>query len=155
MRPTITRLPAQIREVANAGLGRSDVLAFWFGESDEVTPEPIREAAARFAAAPARPSTRTTSACPNCARRIARLRQRRCTAPVDVDRIAVTSSGVNALMLAMQVLVDAGDEVVAVVPVWPNLTGAAGDPGRAGHARAAAPDARAPGGSTWTRCSPR
>ena len=32
------------------------------------------------------------------------------------------SSGVNALMLAMQALAGAGDEVVAVVPVWPNLT---------------------------------
>ena len=37
------------------------------------------------------------------------------------DRIAVTSSGVTALMTAMQLLVDAGDEVVVVVPVWPNL----------------------------------
>src|SRR5690606_35236369 len=35
---------------------------------------------------------------------------------------AVTSGGVNALMLAVQALVDAGDEVVAVTPVWPNLT---------------------------------
>jgi aspartate/methionine/tyrosine aminotransferase len=34
----------------------------------------------------------------------------------------VTAGGVNALMLAMQALVDAGDEVVAVTPVWPNLT---------------------------------
>jgi aspartate/methionine/tyrosine aminotransferase len=33
----------------------------------------------------------------------------------------VTSGGVNALMLAVQALVDAGDEVVAVTPVWPNL----------------------------------
>jgi len=41
---------------------------------------------------------------------------------VDVERIAVTSSGVNALMLAMQLLAGAGDEVVAVVPLWPNLT---------------------------------
>ncbi len=29
---------SKIREVANAGMGRSDVLPFWFGESDEVTP---------------------------------------------------------------------------------------------------------------------
>ena len=39
MRPTIADLPtSKIREVANAGLGRNDVLAFWFGESDEATP---------------------------------------------------------------------------------------------------------------------
>ncbi|MFM7332487.1 MAG: pyridoxal phosphate-dependent aminotransferase, partial [Brachymonas sp.] len=36
---------SKIREVANAGLGREGVLPFWFGESDEVTPEFIREAA--------------------------------------------------------------------------------------------------------------
>jgi aspartate/methionine/tyrosine aminotransferase len=41
---------------------------------------------------------------------------------VKADRIAVTSGGVNALMLAVQALVEAGDEVVAVTPVWPNLT---------------------------------
>ena len=29
---------SMIRQVANAGMGRSDVLKFWFGESDEVTP---------------------------------------------------------------------------------------------------------------------
>ena len=46
MREAIHNLEAsKIREVANAGLGRSDVLAFWFGESDEVTPEVIRQAA--------------------------------------------------------------------------------------------------------------
>jgi aspartate/methionine/tyrosine aminotransferase len=41
---------------------------------------------------------------------------------VGVERIAVTSSGVSALMIAMQALAGPGDEVVAVVPVWPNLT---------------------------------
>ncbi len=46
MRPIIQNLEAsKIREVANAGMGRSDVLAFWFGESDEVTPDFIRQAA--------------------------------------------------------------------------------------------------------------
>ena len=36
---------SRIREVANAGMGLPDVLKFWFGESDEVTPDFIREAA--------------------------------------------------------------------------------------------------------------
>ena len=46
MRQAIDRLQGSlIREIANAGMGRADVLAFWFGESDEVTPEPIRRAA--------------------------------------------------------------------------------------------------------------
>ena len=41
---------------------------------------------------------------------------------VAVNRLAITSGGVNALIVAMQALIDAGDEVVAVTPVWPNLT---------------------------------
>jgi hypothetical protein len=36
LRPLIDQLPAsKIREVTNAALDRSDVLPFWFGESDE------------------------------------------------------------------------------------------------------------------------
>ena len=36
---------SKIREVANAGMGLSDVLAFWFGEPDQITPSLIRDAA--------------------------------------------------------------------------------------------------------------
>ena len=46
MRSVVAELEeSRIREVANAGMGRDDMLAFWFGESDEVTPGFIREAA--------------------------------------------------------------------------------------------------------------
>ena len=46
LRQTVLDLEeSRIREVANAGMGRPDVLAFWFGESDEVTPEVVRQAA--------------------------------------------------------------------------------------------------------------
>ena len=41
--------------------------------------------------------------------------------PVQAAQVAVTSAGVNALMLASQLLVDPGDRVVEVVPLWPNL----------------------------------
>ncbi|MDQ6680688.1 MAG: pyridoxal phosphate-dependent aminotransferase [Pseudomonadota bacterium] len=121
MRPVIENLPgSKIREVANAGIGRSDVLAFWFGESDEPTPEFIREAAVHsigagetfYAHNLGLPELREA-----LARYVGALHR-----PVTPQRIAVTSSGVNALMLAMQALVGAGDEVVAIVPVWPNLT---------------------------------
>ena len=121
MRNLVDELPgSKIREVANAALGRSDVLAFWFGESDEPTPAFIRDAAAASLAAGETfyshnlglPELREAVAGYTSA-----LHGR-----VDADRIAVTSSGVSALMLATQALVGAGDEVVAVVPVWPNIT---------------------------------
>ncbi len=121
MRDVISALPgSKIREVANAGLGRDDVLVFWFGESDEVTPEPIRQAAADSLA---RGETFYSHnlGLPELRQAIADYASA-LHGPIGADRIAVTSSGVTALMLAMQMLLSAGDEVVAVVPVWPNLT---------------------------------
>jgi aspartate/methionine/tyrosine aminotransferase len=121
MRPEIESLPAsRIREVANAGIGRSDVLAFWFGESDEVTPATLRDAAVASLQAGETFYSHNLGL-PELRQAIAAYTSRLHGA-VDMDRIAVTSSGVNALMLAQQMLAGAGDEVVAVVPVWPNLT---------------------------------
>ena len=125
MRQAVVNLEeSMIRQVANAGLGRSDVLTFWFGESDEVTPPFIRDAAAQslqngevfYSHNLGLPELREA-----IATYVTNLRTPG-AAPIGMDRIAVTSGGVNALMLAVQALVDAGDEVVAVTPVWPNLT---------------------------------
>jgi aspartate/methionine/tyrosine aminotransferase len=121
MRPTIDALPgSKIREVANAGLGRSDVLAFWFGESDEVTPESVRQAAAQSLTAGETFYSHNLGL-PELREAVARYAGR-LHGTISPDRIAITSSGVTGLMLAMQLLVGTGDEVVAVVPVWPNLT---------------------------------
>jgi len=120
MRQAIERLQGSlIREIANAGMGRADVLAFWFGESDEVTPELIRRAAIEslergetfYSQNLGLPELRDS-----LARYTSSLHP-----PVDAGRIVVTSGGVSGLMLASQTLVDAGDEVVVVTPVWPNL----------------------------------
>ena len=120
MRPVIAQLEAsKIREIANAGMGRKDVLAFWFGESDEVTPDVIRNAAIESL------QSGETFYAQNCG--LPELRASIAAyasalhGTVDAGRIAVTSGGVNALMIAVQALVDAGDEVVIVTPVWPNL----------------------------------
>ena len=110
---------SKIREVANAGIGRDDVLAFWFGESDEGTPDVVRQAAIDSIE---RGETFYSHnlGLPELREAVARYTSALHPA-VDASRIAITSGGVNALMLAVQALVDAGDEVVAVTPVWPNL----------------------------------
>jgi aspartate/methionine/tyrosine aminotransferase len=121
MRSAVINLEeSKIREVANAGMGRSDVLPFWFGESDEVTPDFIREAAI---ASLQRGETfyAHNLGLPELREAIAAYTSK-LHGPVGSERIAVTSGGVNALMLGMQALLDAGDEAVAVTPVWPNLT---------------------------------
>ncbi len=124
MRQAVLNLEeSMIRQVANAGMGRSDVLRFWFGESDEATPAFIRDAAAAslqqgetfYAQNLGLPELREAIA------RYASGLRREGAVTIGASRIAVTSGGVSALMLAVQALVDAGDEVVAVTPVWPNL----------------------------------
>ena len=110
---------SKIRELYNEGIGRKDVLAFWVGEPDEPTPQFIRDAAAASLAAGETfythnlgiPELRAA-----LGQYITRLHR-----PTAENQVAVTSSGVNALMLASQLLVDPGDRVVEVVPLWPNL----------------------------------
>ncbi|HEY1091936.1 MAG TPA: pyridoxal phosphate-dependent aminotransferase [Burkholderiaceae bacterium] len=121
MRELIQALPSsKIREVANAGIGRQDLLAFWFGESDQVTPAQVRDAASQslqrgetfYAHNLGLPELREAIA----------AYMSSLHGPIAAERIAVTSGGVNALMLAMQALVAPGEELIAVVPLWPNLT---------------------------------
>lgn len=110
---------SRIREVANSAMGAADVLAFWFGEPDRPTPAPIVAAAQSSLAAG------ETFYSPNLG--LPDLREALAAyvshwhRPVGMGRIAVTGSGVNALMLAGQALVGPGDRVVAVTPLWPNL----------------------------------
>ena len=115
---------SKIREVANAGLGRDDVLAFWFGEGDEVTPDFVRQAAidslqqgeTYYAHNLGLPALRQAISIHMSENHPGPHGQ-----GVSLDRVAVTAGGVNALMLAVQALVNPGDEVLAITPVWPNL----------------------------------
>src|SRR5690606_20272769 len=121
-RPAVQALSSSlIREVANAGMGREDVLPFWFGESDRPTPEFIR------AAAIASLSAGETFYSQNLGRPYLREAiaayltglHRTAIAP---GRIAAVGSGVSGLMLAAQTVLSPGDRVVAVTPLWPNIT---------------------------------
>src|SRR5260221_5241812 len=110
---------SKIRELVNAGQGRSDLLTFWVGEPDQPTPDFIREAGIDSIAAGevfythnlGIPSLRQA-----VAGYISGLHRE-----TSADEVAIVSSGVSALMLVSQLLVDPGDRVVEVVPLWPNL----------------------------------
>ncbi|MFO1315843.1 MAG: pyridoxal phosphate-dependent aminotransferase [Burkholderiales bacterium] len=110
---------SQIREVANEGMNDPGVLPFWFGEPDEVTPAFIRDAAA---ASLARGETFYTQnfGIPELreaiAAYVAALHR-----PTAAANVAVTASGMSALMLVVEALVAPGDRVVVVTPMWPNL----------------------------------
>ena len=119
-RPAVRALTAsKIRELYNEGLGNPNVLPFWVGEPDEPTPDFIRKAGSASIAAGELFYTHNLG--------IPELREALAAyisglhRKVGLDQIAVTTAGVNALMLASQLLVDPGDRVVQVVPLWPNL----------------------------------
>jgi aspartate aminotransferase len=111
--------PSLVRAVANAAMGRDDVLPFWFGESDQPTPPFIRDAAIAslhagetfYAENLGRPYLREA-----ISTYLTDLH--RCA--ISMDRIAVTASGNSALMVASQLLLAPGDRVVTVTPLWPN-----------------------------------
>jgi aspartate/methionine/tyrosine aminotransferase len=119
-RPAVRALRAsKIREVANAGIGHEDIAAFWFGEPDEVTPDFIRQAAVDALNAGDTFYTHNLG--------IPELRQAvagyltRLHRVTEAEEVAITNSGMSALMLSAQALIGHGDRVVAVTPLWPNL----------------------------------
>jgi len=120
-RPEVLALrTSQIREVANVGMARKDILKFWVGESDQPTPAFIREATARAL------MDGETFYTHNLGREdlrealsgyLSRLHGQ----PFGIERLGITSAGVNALMLVSQAVIAPGDRVVVTAPAWPNI----------------------------------
>lgn len=106
--------------VSSLALGDPGVVPLWFGESDQPTPGFIREAAKR-----ALDQGRTFY---TYARGLTELRQeiQRWTArnqalTLDLERISVPGSAMMSVNIALQLTVSAGDTVVIVSPIWPNI----------------------------------
>jgi aspartate/methionine/tyrosine aminotransferase len=121
-RAAIRALPAsRIRLIANAALGRADVLPFWFGESDQVTPEPVRAAAIAALSAGRTFYTHNLGE-PALREALAAYLGALHECPFERDSIIVTSSGISALMVTMQALLDPGQKVLMPAPTWPGLS---------------------------------
>ncbi|MBO1041146.1 pyridoxal phosphate-dependent aminotransferase [Brucella pituitosa] len=112
---------SQIREVANSAMGREGVLPFWFGETDQPTAAFIRDAAIQslsagetfYAQNLGRPYLRNA-----IAEYMSDLHGR----TIEMDRISVVGSGVTGLGVVSQLMLSPGDRVVAITPLWPNIT---------------------------------
>jgi len=125
VRPSIWNLePNGIGLVSATGLGDPDIIPLWFGETDLVTPAFIRDAAKR-----ALDEGRTFY---TNARGIAPLREairqfhlRTADADIALERITIPGAAMLAVVTALQCVLETGDNVVAVSPVWPNIFQAA------------------------------
>lgn len=124
VRPNIANLPENgIVEVAKAGWNKPDLIPLWFGESDLASPAVADEAAiASLRAGETRYAP--TRGIPQVRQTIADYESRLHGNPIGAERITVTAGGMQAIMLAMQALIDPGDEVLIIHPLWPNAVAA-------------------------------
>jgi aspartate/methionine/tyrosine aminotransferase len=111
---------SKIRELYNEGIGRSDILPFWVGEPDQPTPDFIRRAGVASIEAGEVFYTHNFGI-PELRDALSKYLSSIHKKEIEENRLAITSAGVNALMLASQLLIEPGDRVVEVVPLWPNL----------------------------------
>jgi aspartate aminotransferase len=125
VRPTVDALPTSaIRQIAAVGMTMDDVIPLWFGEPDRPTPGFIVEAGAR-ALREGRTMYTLNRGIPELRDALARYMTSLHGVPVDVDRVTVTASAMNAIAVVMQCLVDPGDNAVMVGPLWPNIAACA------------------------------
>ena len=124
VRDTIRDLSAsRIAEISALGMGDPAVIPLWYGEGDLPTPGFI--GAAATAALGAGHTFYTYKAgLPELRGTIAQYLSGLHARPTATERVVVTSSGMTALMLVAQALIDPGDNLVIIAPIWPNIAAA-------------------------------
>ncbi|MEP7362448.1 MAG: aminotransferase class I/II-fold pyridoxal phosphate-dependent enzyme, partial [Acidobacteriota bacterium] len=113
---------SRIRELAEIAMTMEGVYKLYFGESNIPTPPFIRDAAVRamnegftyYTSNAGLQSTREA---------LAAYYQAKHDVALDPEReIVVTTSGVQALNVAIRCTLDPGDEAILLTPAWPNAT---------------------------------
>ncbi len=121
----IRRAPLDnLSELARETLGDPEVIPLWYGEGDLAAPAFIGEALAAAIAAGHVFYTRQNGV-PQLRTALSAYLSGLNRRPVAEDRITVTAGGMNAIMLALQLVAEAGDNVIVIDPVWPNCAGMA------------------------------
>jgi len=124
-RALIRDIPLEnISSLAKDRFGDASIIPLWFGEGDVPAPAFIGEAMARAVTAGHVFYTHQNGI-PELRGALAEYLTGLGERPISMDRITVTFSGMNAIMLAIQLACEPGDNVIAVDPVWPNTGGMA------------------------------
>jgi aspartate aminotransferase len=120
---------AQIRDLRTENIANlavrarelGDVIALWYGEGDVVTPAFIRDAAKAALDDGLTfyiPDTRGHAPLNEA---LSEYQSRLHGKAIPIRQTTVTPGGMQALYLALELLVDAGTNVVYVAPQWPNI----------------------------------
>ena len=112
--------PSRIRELANLAFKMEGVLKLYFGESNQPTPQYIKDAAVQalvdgytfYTHNAGLPSLRLA-----VANKYDELHQ---VSLNPQEEIVITASGVQALNVAIRCVLDPGDEALVLTPAWPN-----------------------------------
>lgn len=120
-RPALKHMRTQeIVQVARLCPQYPGAISLCFGESDLPTPAVVREAAEQ--------AMNQGKTLYSDRRGIAPLRQaiqdyhrRTHNLEIPLERISATSSGMTSIMISLQCLVEPGDNVVVITPIWPNI----------------------------------
>src|SRR3984957_16890245 len=125
LRADIRRIPLEnIAGLAKDRFGDASIIPLWFGEGDLAAPAFIGEAMAK-AIADGHVFYTHQNGIPELRQTLADYLSGLGERPITPDRITVTFSGMNAIMLAIQLTTQGGDNIIAVDPVWPNTGGMA------------------------------
>ena len=124
-RAQLRRIPLEnISSLAKGAFGDPSIIPLWFGEGDVEAPAFIGAAMAK-AIADGQVFYTHQNGIPELRETLAGYLTGLGRRPITPDRITVTFSGMNAIMLALQLACEAGDNIVAIDPVWPNAGGMA------------------------------
>ncbi|WP_037077860.1 pyridoxal phosphate-dependent aminotransferase [Neorhizobium vignae] len=114
-----------IGEIVTYARGRENLMPLWIGEGDLPTPDFITRAASEALLAGETFYT-WTQGIPALREAIVRYYQRHYGRDLSVDNIYVTGSGMQSIVLAIQTVASAGNEIVYLSPAWPNVVNAIG-----------------------------
>jgi aspartate aminotransferase len=111
-----------IANIAKQAFDKTSIIPLWFGEGDLPTPAFIGEAT--FAGIrDGHTFYSHQNGIPELRQTLADYHNGLLGTALPPERITVTSGGMPAIMLAAQMLVGKGDNVIVIDPVWPNIGG--------------------------------
>lgn len=110
-------------EMLRYGWRRPDILSLGQGESSFTTPDHIIDAATN-AMKDGRTFYAPVLGFPEVRQEISNYYSRIYNLQIPTNRLFLTGSGTTAMHLALTSILEEGDEVVAITPIWKNLLGA-------------------------------
>jgi aspartate/methionine/tyrosine aminotransferase len=122
IRPLIQDLSTEnIADLAVRAQQLRDVIPLWYGEGDLVTPEFIREAAKLALNEGMTFYIPNMRGMPALSEALADYQTRLLGVLIGIERSTVTPGGMQALLMALSLIVDLGQNAVYVEPQWPNI----------------------------------